>query len=144
MAGEAAHVHFVDDCVVKRAPQGPVAFPVVGARIDDDALHGVGAILHAILGRQLPVIRVVYDRPRIGIEQHFGCVEAMSLLVRKGSVEPIAVELPGLESRHKDVPVGAGAIGLRIQLKDSSRRGRVRLIEEQEIDFGGVVRRGRS
>ncbi len=140
MAGEAAHVRLIDDGARAGAAERRVAFPIVGAGIDDDALHG-GA--RGIAGEARGFAAVAGgddDAAAVGIEEELTGIEAQSGGGVEGAVDAVAVELAGAGAGDEGVPVVVGAIGGGGNANDARGEGIVFAIEEKELDGGGEAR----
>ena len=125
---EALHVQLVDDGLVPRRLERPVALPVE-ARVDHDAARHRGRVVGVVgysgvtrsardVGegvRSLPA-HATFDRLRVRIDQQLGGVEAVPALGRVRAVDAAAVALPGPDSRQVAVPVEGGALRQRVAL----------------------------
>ena len=111
MAGEAAHMHFVDDRPRGGLVKRPVAFPIVGTRIGHHTLHSRRAIVAFLPGSFATVILRHNGAASIRIEEDFGGIEAHSARRIVGPVNSIAVDLPGSHARYEYMPVMIGAVG---------------------------------
>ena len=111
MAGEAAHMHFVDDRPRGGPVERPVAFPIVGTRIGHHTLHRRRAIVAFLPGRFATVILRNNGAASIWIEEDFGGIEAHSARRIVRPLNSIAVDLPGSHARHEYVPVVIRAVG---------------------------------
>ena len=137
MAGEAAHVHFVDDRPCGEVLQGGIGFPVVGGRIRHHALHSGSGIVAGQAGSLTAVVRRHHYGAAIGVEQHFGGVEPHASRRVKRPMHTIAIDLPGLYARHENMPVVVGSVDGRVQFDDPARVAIVRAIEEQQLHLQG-------
>src|SRR5689334_15952535 len=111
MAGEAAHMHFVNDLSRRWPFQRRITFPVVRRGVHHDALHRRRGIV-AFLAGGVTTIPCRHHHPAaIRIEQDFILVEARSLpwIVRAASA--ISVDLSWLNTRYEDMPIVIGAVG---------------------------------
>jgi hypothetical protein len=115
---EALDVGLVDDGVAERDPREPVALPVEGLVGDDGARDGVDVVL--VVGLEVVVVAaagrrvgqdvgplpadLALDRLGVRIDEQLGRVEAVPLLGRVRSVDPVAVALA-----DPDAPAGRRA-----------------------------------
>ena len=111
MAREASHMHFVDDRPRGRPVERHVAFPIVGTRIDHHTFHRRRGIVAFLPGRFATVILRHNGAASIWIEENFGGIEAHSARRIEGSLNSIAVDLPGSHAGHEYMPVVIGAVG---------------------------------
>ena len=116
MPREAAHVHLVDDGARRGPAQRRVALPVVGARIDDHALHRRRRVVAWLAAR--PRGRSPSARPRRGRTDRaapwWSRIAGRASGVA-GPCDAIAVELPRQHARDEHVPVVVGAVRGRIE-----------------------------
>ena len=111
VAGEAAHVQFVDDRVLQGDAQRPVALPVVAVAVDQAA--GFAAQAGA---RTAPVGRV--DLAGVGVEQDAAVVIGMAAAQRiVGTADPVAVAQVVRGADEQGVPDIAGAVVGRVEGK---------------------------
>ena len=96
MAGEAAHVHLVDDRPRGGPAQRRVAFPVVGGRIRHHALHRGGGVVAGLGGGLATVLRRHHHAAAIRIQQHLGRIKPHSARRIGRPMHAIAVELARL------------------------------------------------
>ena len=143
---EALDVRLVDDGLVPRRAQRPVALPLE-ARVDDHALGDrVGGVL--VVDLEIGVLRarrdvgehvaeVEADRPldRLGVrvEDELGGIEAVALGRRVGAVHAEAVALAGADERQVRVPVERGPLAQLDALLG------VVLVEQAQLDARGVL-----
>ena len=133
MAGEAAHVHFVNDGLRGGPVQGRIAFPIVAARIRHDALHGGGGVVAGLFGRRATVLRGHDHAAAVGIQQHLGRVKPHAARRLGRPMHAIAVQLPRLHARHERVPVVVRAVAARIQRDAPAGSGVIRTIKEHQL-----------
>ena len=93
MAGEAAHVHFVDDGPRGGPVERRVAFPIVRTRIDDDTLHRRCTIVAFVSRSVATVILRNNGAASVWIEEDFGRIEAHSARRIVWPLNSIAVDL---------------------------------------------------
>ena len=122
MSGEAAHMHLVKHRLGEGPPWGAVAFPIVRARVRDDALDRHCGVVSAMT-RSLAAVswRPGHALP-VGIQENLVRIEPKSALRSVWATDPIGIELSRLHPRHERVPVVVGAIRPRIE---SDRAGRL-------------------
>ena len=123
MAGEAAHVHLVDDGLRGRPAQRRVAFPVVGGRIDHHALHRGRAVVAGLAGGGATVAVGNRHAAAIRVEEDLGGIEAHALRGIPRPLDAIAVDLACPHAGNEHVPVVVGAIGGRIDADRARRLG---------------------
>ena len=111
MAGEAAHMHFVDDGPGGRPVEWRVTFPIVRTQTNHHTLHSRRAIVAFLPGSFATVILRHNGAASIRIEEDFGGIEAHSARRIVGPVNSIAVDLPGSHARYEYMPVMIGAVG---------------------------------
>jgi hypothetical protein len=70
----------------------------------------------------------------IRVNQHFVAVKAISAGRLTRTIDAVSVELPGHDSRDKDVPIMRCAVKYWIELDDSRRLLSVGMIEEDDVD----------
>ena len=110
MAGEAAHVHLVDDGPRGRALQRRVPFPVVRVRIHHHALHRCRGVV-AFLPRGVAAV-VLWNNHARGRKDRAGlCRDQTAFRSADRTVpEPDSRRSARLHARHEDVPVVIGAV----------------------------------
>ncbi len=142
---EALDVHLVDDRLVPRRLEQPVALPVEG-RVDHDALRHRDRVVLAVgdeirllaVGRvrrdprRVPVDAAL-DRPGVGVDHELRRVEPVALLGGVGAVHAVAVALPGADPGQVSVPVERGT------LRELVARLATLLVVEAELDPLGVL-----
>ena len=79
MAGEAAHVHFIDDGPSGGPFQRRITFPIVRRRVHHHALHCRRGIVAFSTGSLAAVVFRHHDAAAVRIEQYFGRIKAHSL-----------------------------------------------------------------
>ena len=142
---EALHVQLVDDGLVPRTRRRTIFLPVERI-VGHDRLRDRGRVVLVVpleigvlaagnVGEDVPVAPEdrALDRLRVRVDQQLGGVEAVTLLGRPGTVDAVAVALPGPDPRQVAVPVERRALrqlvaGLAIVL-----------VEEAELDLLGVL-----
>jgi hypothetical protein len=140
-------VALVDHRIAPGHARRPVVLPVEGA-VDDHALGHRGGAVAAVEGVVGPravavaedrrlVRRLAGDRPRPGVDEQLGGVEAMAVVRLVGPVDAVAVELAGADAGHLDAPHAAAAV---LERHAARRHGASRLVEERELDRRGVAR----
>ena len=75
MAGEAAHVHLVDDGPRGRPSQRRITFPIVRARIHHHALHRRRGVVAFSTGSVAAVVLRNNDAAAVRVEQDFGRIK---------------------------------------------------------------------
>ena len=138
MFSESAHVQFVDDAARVGVFQREVAFPIVGTRIDDDAFHGARTIIAGLRSSVAIIVIADHHAAPIRIEQHFAGIEAKAIVRLKRAVSAIAIQLPGAQTGHEDVPVVECFVALRIELNDAAGPGDVHFVEEEQFQRRAV------
>jgi hypothetical protein len=136
---EAGDVHLINHGVRERALQRGIPLPVIRLRIHHRALHGDGRVLARLLGGPAAVARGNRHRPPVGVQEHFVRVEPQAAGRVARPVHPIAVELPGRETRHEDMPVVVRAMPPGVEADDAGRLGRLHAIEQQQFHQGGAL-----
>ena len=134
--GESSQVSLVDDRLAEGPGRRPVPFPVVRARVDDDALHRdrTGGRL---AGMQSPVADRDGGAPPVRIQQDPGRVEALPVLRRPRAVRGEPVKLARPQVRHEDMPVVAGPVEVRVQGDDGRGVGPIfDIVEEEQVQPG--------
>ena len=126
MAGEAAHMHLVDDGLRGGPPQRRVAFPVVGGRIDHDALHRGRGVVAGSLGGIAAVVFRNDNAAAIGVEKNLGGIEPQAAGGIERPFDAIAVDLAWPHARDEHVPVVIGAVGRRDRCGSRARPARHR------------------
>jgi hypothetical protein len=76
----------------------------------------------------------------IWVNQHFVAVKPISARRLARTIDAVSVELPGHNSRHKDVPIMSSMVECRIELDDSRRLLGVSVIKENYLYMRGVGR----
>ena len=151
LLGEPAHMHLVDDAFVP-ACRGRTVVPPGEGRLDDHAFQHVGGIVAGVVGQialgiahAIAVMGVgpaqrARQSPGVGIEQQLVMVEAMAPRRIVGSVDPVAVDLPGAGVRQIAVPDLVGVFHQRNPL-DFLLAG---LVEQAQVHAFGVFREQRE
>jgi hypothetical protein len=80
------------------------------------------------------------DALAIGVDQDFLAVKAMSTRCITWSGNAVSVELPGLDSGDKDMPIMSSMVECWIELDDSRRLLGVSVIKENYLYMRGVGR----
>ena len=140
MAGEAAHVHLVNDGPRGRPLQRRVAFPVVRGRIDHHALHRRRGVVALPCARLAAVVSSGTTTPRpYGSSRTLAGSNRRPARRIERSLDAIAVDLPGLHTRHER-RASSGTCGWPQGSRRITRGGRgvVLPIEEQQLHAGGV------
>ena len=140
MAGKAAHMHFVDDCLRGGPVERHVAFPIVRTRIDHHTLHGRRAIVAFLPSSFATVILRHNGTASIGIEEDFGRIEAQAARRIIGSINSIAIDLPCSHTLNEYMPVVICAIGCAIDA-DHARGSRIiDVIKEKKLHCRCMLR----
>ena len=140
MAGEAGEVHLVDDGRGKTPTQRRVALPIVGGGVDHHALHRVRIAL-PVLARLPAGIRLRHDDGApVRIEQNLARIETQPLPGIERAESAIRIDLSCTDAGHENVPVVVGTVGARIEVDDAHRLQRCGIIEQQQLDPGGLAR----
>ena len=74
----------------------------------------------------------------VWVNQHFVVVKAISLARLAGTINAVPVELPGLDSRYKDVPVMGSTIECWTELYDPVRLLGACVVKEYDLDLCGM------
>ena len=119
---------------------GASALPIVGGGIHDHALHGGGAAVARRGGGGAIVPIWNGDRPAVRIEQHLGWIEAHPAPGIRRALDAKAVELARRHAGDEHVPVVIGSVLDRIDADHAGGLGLVHVIEEEQLDAGGVSR----
>ena len=131
MAGKTADMHFINDGLGKRVVKGRVAGPIIAAGIGHHTFHGAGGVI-ARLGRGPAAVILGDDySPAIRVKQHFLTIKTETLLRLKGTVDAIAIDLAGFESRYKNVPVVESPVLVGVERDDPDRLRIVHSFEQQ-------------
>ena len=136
---EAGDVQLVDHGLRERALQRRIPLPVIGLRIRHRALHGDGRVRARLLGGPAAVARGHRHGLPVGVQEHLVRVEPQAAGGVAWPVHPIAVELPGRETRHEDMPVVVRAMPPGIEADDAGRLGLLHVIEQQQFHQGGAL-----
>jgi hypothetical protein len=75
----------------------------------------------------------------IRIEEDLGAIESHPVGRIIGSLNPVAVNLPRLQSRHEGMPVVVRAVKSRIDANDARGPGVILTIEEQQLHAQGAA-----
>jgi hypothetical protein len=147
LRGEPFDVDLVDDRVLPGDARRAIVAPGEG-RIDDDRLRRSGGAVPPINGeigirvtdrvakhRVAPADHPV-DGLGVGIDQELARVEPVALGRRVGSVDSVAVTLPGSYLRLVDVPDLVGLLGQRYACRLVAF---VPSIEQAQLDAGRVL-----
>src|SRR4029453_11602958 len=102
------------------------------------ALHGDCRVLTWLLGCPATVVRRHRHGLPVGIQEHLVRGEPQALGRVAWPAHPIAVELPGRETRHEDVPVVVRAMPLGIEANDAGGVCRLHVREKQQFHQGGA------
>ena len=145
--GEALDVQLVDQCFVPGCPRRMVVAPGEGA-VDHRRQRREGGAVALVAGQigvgvtdlvteqAIVPAQVAADGLGEGIENELVRIEAVTLLRLIGSVDPVAVELSGLDVGQVGVP---DLIGLFAQADALRLRRRLGRIEQAQFHFGGVL-----
>jgi hypothetical protein len=141
MAGEAAHVQFVDNGLRRGVLQWRIAPPVVRGDIEHDALHRRLRVV-ARVARLVTTVRLWHDyATTVGVEENLAGIEAHPARGIERTLHPIAVQLAGSYVRHAHVPVVVRAVGRWIEGNDARCARVIHPIEQQQLDSGRVLRK---
>jgi hypothetical protein len=142
-AREAADVHFVDDGLVERPLERPVAFPVVVRGIDESAAHRRGQVVVGTHGiGALP--EALGNAPRIWADEHFVRIESVARRGIRWSIDAKGVVDPRPTPANEHVPKVEGLVLKRIQSNGLSGFDRRRAIEQEERHLGRGFRKERE
>ncbi len=134
MSGKAPDVEFIDHGAGIGQTHQPITLPVVGAGIYHHPLHRVGTIVTGTRSRFTVIVRAHCHRAGIGVQQHLLAIKPEPTLRRKLSMGAVSVQLPGTNTRQKDVPVIERSVLFRIQPNHTSGLGGVGVVEQQQLD----------
>lgn len=137
VAGEASHMHLINDGLRRRPAQGLVSFPVVGGGIDHHALHCHGGVVTRLGGRLAVIVRWNHHPAAIRIQQHLCRVKAHSPGRIGRPVHTVGIELAGLHAAHACMPIVVGPVDVRFQLDDSAGGCVTGTAKEQQLDVRG-------
>ena len=139
MAGEAAHVHFINDSPRGRPVERRVAFPIVGTWIGHHTLHSRRAIVAFLPGSFATVILRHNGAASIRIEEDFGGIEAHSTRRIERSLNSITVDLPRSHAGHEYVPVVIRVVSRGIDADHTRGPSIINAIKEEQLDAGCVL-----
>ena len=130
---EALQVDLIDDAVAQGPVDWPVALPVKGLVVYDDALGELVEVagllqLHVRLVYRGTVVRgqaVEHggrrNRLGVGIKEQLLDIEAVALAGLKRPVHPVEIQGPRLEARHEDMPDVARPVPNGVKLQGGIR-----------------------
>ena len=121
MAGEAAHMQFVNYGLGEGPLEWQIAFPIIVAGIGHDAFHRHSCVVagpacgSAVVG--------FWDRygKTIRVEQNLLAIEPKTALRDERPMGAVTINLPRFYVRDKDMPVVVGAMLMRIERNDLCR-----------------------
>jgi hypothetical protein len=140
MSREAAPVELVDHRFDERPLQRPVTFPVVPARVHDDALHRDGVVRARPAGGGAIVTGGNGHGTAVRIEEKLLRSEPESFLGLPRTVRPVGIDLPRFESTDECVPVVIGAVRACIERNGARWCAGAVVVEQQQFDEGRVLR----
>jgi hypothetical protein len=111
--------------------QWRVPFPVVRGRIHHDALHRRRGVVAFLAGSLATVVLRNDNTPAIRIEEDLGGIKSHPVSGIARSFNPVAVDLPRLDTRHEDVPVVVGEVQRGLDANDAGRPGVILPVKEQ-------------
>ncbi len=133
MTREASDVQLVDHGLDQGPPERSIALPVVAVRVGNDAFHGCGAIV-AWPCRSPAIVCLGHGYGEtIRIEKHLLAIEAKSIGQLIGSVRSVGIHLPGLQRRHKDMPVVVRTVFVGVERNDPRRLPGILIIEQEQL-----------
>ena len=119
--GKATNMHLIDDGFRHRDLQRLIVFPVIVIDINNHTAHAGVKIVDAILASiSSPPERGAVPF-RVGINQHFGTVEAMAISVIVRPINPIGVTHARGDPFNEDMPKVKGLVIDGIQRVRSTR-----------------------
>src|SRR5690348_9626390 len=116
MPRKSLYMHFVDDRLRRWPSQWCVAFPVVQTRIHDHAFHRCGGIVSFLSRCFTGVVSRNSDSSTIRVEQDLRGIKEHAFARIEWPVNPVPIQLPGLQARNKDMPVVISAVDGWIEL----------------------------
>ena len=124
MSREASHVHLVNDGLGSRPVKRSVAFPIVGAGIDNHALHrcrGVVALQGCSFAAVIPGNN---DAPAVWVQEDLRGIKAHAICGIERSLNAVAIKLARFYFRYERVPIMTRAVHCGID-RDKARGRRV-------------------
>src|ERR1700677_3065597 len=109
-----------------------IILPVIGAKICDDALGGGSCIVPRPCG-SIPLVILRRDRPRIWVEKYLFRIETMAQFGSVWPTYPVAIQLPGPDSRQVHVPVMRCSARPGREANDAAWLDSIFRIEEQQL-----------
>src|SRR5438105_13244232 len=139
MAGEAAHMHFVDDSPRGGPVERRVAFPIVCTRINYHTLYRRRAIV-ALFSRSFATVVLRNNgAASIWVEEDFGRIEAHSTRRIEWPLNSIAVNLLRFDTVHEYVPMVIGAVRRGIDADHTRGSSVIGVIKEEQLDARCVL-----
>jgi hypothetical protein len=133
MSGEASYVHLINDGPRGRSAQQRVAFPIVRVWIHHHTLHRRGCVVaFQVRSHATVVLWNNYAAP-VWVQKNLARIKPHSAWGIKRPLDPISIELPQLQARHKHVPVMVGAVGRWVDRNDAARQGITFPLKEQQF-----------
>jgi hypothetical protein len=123
----------------ERALRQGIPLPGIRLRLRYHALHGDSRVTAWLLGRPAAVVRGNSHGLPAGVQELFVRVESVTSCWFAWAAHPIAVEPPGLETRHEDVPGGVRAMPSEIEANDMGWLCLMYVIEQQQFLQGGAL-----
>jgi hypothetical protein len=144
VSGEAADVHLVDDQVLHRPVERPVALPVVVVNVDDDTAHGGCQVVGGPDGI-VAVEECLGITHGVGVNQYLIAVEAKSLAVEiLWTINAVRVMGARLQAPDIDVPEKESLVGGGFELDDLNGLDGVLPVKEKQLNTGGVAGENRE
>ena len=88
-----------------------ISLPVVRTQIGNNALHRGRRVVSGMARSGTIIVLADGNALSVWVNQNFVAVKAISVVRLARTIDAVSVELPGHDSRHKDVPVMRSAIG---------------------------------
>src|SRR5215471_965389 len=133
MASETSYMHLVNDRLGGRALEWCVAFPIVSASINHDALHRGGCIVALEASGIAAVIPGNDYAAPVRVKENFGRIKAHPTRGIERTVYAITIKLPRPQARHEHMPVVVVAVGHGIDRNYARAPGIIFAVKEQQI-----------
>src|SRR6185437_14941023 len=140
MAREVTDMHLVEDTLVIRRTRWPVAGPIISTAVRHHATISCRRVVTRHAGSEPAAARRHGDTPRVGVQEQLLAIEPQPYGWSERAPRAITINLPGGELRNKGMPVMPGPLGARIERDDAPRPLVLDIIEQQQLDQGGILR----
>src|SRR4029077_10441780 len=134
VAGEAAHMHFINDGLSRGFVERCVSLPVVSMRICDHAFNGHRGVIASHLGCVATVVLWNNNAASVRIDENLVRIETHSTQRIEGTVNAVTINLSGFHARYEYVPIVIRSVGRGIDRDHAVGPSIINAIKEEEFD----------